>query len=125
MTTHGNSWMMKRSWWSKYSHNTVYVDSDEFNKCITAKSYYMKASSASETDMFEALCLRMAGRCESYMLYFDEDYDYDFDYDPYGGFREYMFDKNTSYKALKNKFPEWHMELVSNCHSFNRFYSAI
>ena len=125
MTTHGNSWMMKRSWWSKYSRNTVYVDSDEFNKCITAKSYYMKASNASEVDMFEALCLRMAGRCESYGLYFDEDYDYDFDYDPYGGFREYMFDKNTTYKALKNKFPEWHMELVSNCHSFNRFYSSM
>jgi hypothetical protein len=125
MTTHGNSWMMKRSWWSKHSSNTVYVDSDEFNKCITAKSYYMKASNASEVDMFEALCLRMAGRCESYGLYFDEDYDYDFDYDPYGGFREYMFDKNTTYKALKNKFPEWHMELVSNCHSFNRFYSSM
>jgi hypothetical protein len=125
MTTHGNSWMMKRSWWSKHSYNTVYVDSDEFNKCITAKSYYMKASNASEVDMFEALCLRMAGRCESYGLYFDEDYDYDFDYDPYGGFREYMFDKNTTYKALKNKFPEWHMELVSNCHSFNRFYSSM
>ena len=125
MTTHGNSWMMKRSWWSKYAHNTVYVDSDEFNKCIAAKSYYMKASDASEVDMFEALCLRMAGRCESYGLYFDEDYDYDFDYDAYGGFREYMFDKNTSYKALKNKFPEWHMELVSNCHSFNRFYSSM
>ena len=125
MTTHGNSWMMKRMWWSKHSYNTVYVDSDEFNKCITAKSYYMKASNASEVDMFEALCLRMAGRCESYGLYFDEDYDYDFDYDPYGGFREYMFDKNTTYKALKNKFPEWHMELVSNCHSFNRFYSSM
>jgi len=125
MTTHGNSWMMKRSWWSNYSRNTVYVDSDEFNKCITAKSYYMKASNASEVDMFEALCLRMAGRCESYGLYFDEDYDYDFDYGPYGGFREYMFDKNTTYKALKNKFPEWHMELVSNCHSFNRFYSSM
>jgi hypothetical protein len=125
MTTHGNSWMMKRSWWSKHSYNTVYVDSDEFNKCITAKSYYMKASNASEVDMFEALCLRMAGRCESYGLYFDEDYDYDFDYGPYGGFREYMFDKNTTYKALKNKFPEWHMELVSNCHSFNRFYSSM
>ena len=125
MTTHGNSWMMRRSWWSTCSYHTVFVDSDEFNKCILARAHYMKAAEVTQSDGFEALCLRMAGRCESYALYFEDEYDYDFDYDKMGGYREYMFNKNTTYKLLKQKYPDWHDELVSNCYSFNRFYRMI
>lgn len=125
MTTYGNSWMMRRTWWSANTYNTVYEDSDEFNKCILAQSYYLKASKATKTREFEALCIRMAGRCESYKLYFEEQYDYDIDYDKFGGFREYMFAKNKYYKDLKQKFPQWERELVTNCHSFNRFYRSI
>lgn len=125
MTTYGNSWMMRRSWWSTNTYNTVFVDNDEFNKCILAKAYYMKAAQASQSDGFEALCLRMAGRCESHALYFEHEYDYDFNYEEVGGFGEFMFNKNTSYKLLKQKYPDWHDELVSNCYSFNRFYGMI
>lgn len=125
MTTYGNSWMMRRSWWSANIYNTVFVDNDEFNKCILARAHYMKAAEASQSDEFEALCLRMAGRCESYELYFDTEYDYDFDYDKVGGYREFMFNKNTTYKLLKQKYPDWHDELISNCYSFNRFYGMI
>ena len=125
MTTYGNSWMMRRSWWSSNAYNTVYVDSDEFNKCLKAKEYYLAASEAAEKEEFKAVCLRMAGRCESYKLYFDEKYDYDFDYEKEGGYREYMFNKNKYYKQLDDAYPKWRDELVTNCHSFNRFYHSI
>ncbi|MCH2229935.1 MAG: hypothetical protein MK105_06295 [Crocinitomicaceae bacterium] len=125
MTTHGNSWMMRRSWWSTYSYNTVYEDSDEFNKCELAKSYYLKAAKASTTPEFDALCYRMAGRCESYKLYFDHEYNYKIDYQSQGGYREYIFNKNSYYKILAKEFPQWRDELVTNCNSFNRFYHSI
>ena len=125
MTTHGNSWMMRRSWWSSNTYNTIYIDSDEFNKCLKAKEYYLKASQAATKDEFKAVCLRMAGRCESYKLYHDEVYDYDMDYKKLGGYREYMFSKNKYYKQLKDEYPQWRDELVTNCYSFNRFYHSI
>ena len=125
MTTHGNSWMMRRSWWSTYSDNTVYEDSDEYNKCELALAYYVKAAEASTTPEFDAVCYRMAGRCESYKLYFDHEYDYNVDYDSQGGYREFMFNKNTYYKLLSKEFPQWRDELVTNCNSFNRFYRSI
>lgn len=125
MTTHGNSWMMRRSWWSANTYNTVYIDNDEFNKCLKAKEYYLKASEVATKDEFKAVCLRMAGRCESYKLYFEEEYNYDIDYKKLGGYREYMFSKNKYYKQLKEDYPEWRDELVTNCHSFNRFYHSI
>lgn len=125
MTTHGNSWMMRRSWWSANTYNTIFIDSDEFNKCLKAKEYFEKAYLSADREQFKALCLRMAGRCESYRLYFDHEYDYDMDYDQYGGYREYMFQKNEYYKQLKNEFPQWRDELVTNCHSFDRFYRSV
>lgn len=125
MTTYGNSWMMRRSWWSSYVANTVYVDSDEYTRCLKAKEYFMKAYKAAESGKFKALCLRMAGRCEGYQLLAEEEYDYEMDYDKYGGYYEYLFQKNSTYKRLKNEFPEFERELISNCYSFNRFYRSI
>ena len=125
MTTHGNSWMMRRSWWSANTYNTIYVDSDEFNKCLKAKDHYLAAYESAKSPMFKALCLRMAGRCESYQLFFDEDYQYDFDYEAVGGYRDYVFRKNTNYKRLKEEFPQYERELITNCYSFNRFYNSI
>lgn len=125
MTSYGNSWMMRRSWWSTNVYNTIYVDNDEFNKCLKAEAYYMKAYEASNSEKVKALCLRMAGRCESYRIYFEEEYDYDFDYDQVGGYDEYLFNKNTLYKRLKREFPQYERELITNCYSFNRFYKSI
>ena len=96
---------MRRSWWSANTYNTIYVDSDEFNKSLKAKDHYLAAYESAKSPMFKALCLRMAGRCESYQLFFDEDYQYDFDYEAVGGYREYVFRKKLKLQAIKGGIP--------------------
>lgn len=111
MTQYGNSWMMKRYYWSVNTYNTIYVDNEDFNRCLNAKKYYLGAKEAANSSEFKALCLRMAGRCESYSMRFDENWD--------------SFDKNKYYQELKKNFPNDQHELLTNCHSFERYYASI
>jgi hypothetical protein len=122
MSYYGNSWMMRRYWWSTNEIKSGLVDDKEFARCDLAKKYYKKAYEASTNDMQKALCLRMMGRCEKYALFEEIDYDRDFDYDKYGGFFEYVFTKNKSYKTLEENYPEEYSELISNCETFSEYY---
>ena len=122
MTYYGNSWMMRRYWWSTNEIKSGLVDDEEFARCDLAKKYYKKAYEASTNDMQKALCLRMMGRCEKYALFDDLEYDRDFDYDKYGGYFEYVFSKNKSYKVLEENYPEEYYQLISNCETFSEYY---
>jgi hypothetical protein len=111
MTQYGNSWMMKRYYWSQNTYNTIYSDNEDYNRCLNAKKYYLAAKDATNSSEFEALCLRMAGRCESYSIRFDEDWK--------------NLDKNKYYQQLKKYYPEDESELLTNCHSFEKYYASI
>ena len=124
MSYYGNSWMMRRYWWSTNLVKSGMIDDEEFARCDLAKKYYKKAFNLATNDMQKALCLRMMGRCEKYALYDDTEFDWDFDYDKYGGYLSYLFTKNKSYQALEENYPEEYSELISNCETFSEYYAA-
>jgi hypothetical protein len=124
MTQYGNSWMMKRYYWTRNVHNTIFIDNDDFNQCILAKKYYLAAKEAAVSDEFKALCLRMAGRCESYSIRFKTHWN-KYDTKKYNSFDDFVFHTNKYYNQLKNEYPENKDELLTNCLSFDRYYFSI
>jgi len=105
MTQYGNSWMMKRYYWSMNNYNTIYADNIDFNTCVNAKKYYMLAKQATQSSDFQALCLRMAGKCESLSTRFNKN--------------------NKYYNQLKKEFPNDQEELLTNCFSFERYWESL
>ena len=115
MTEYGNSWLMKRYYWSSNLHLTQLEDDDDYFNCTLAKSYYLKAKDASRSKKFAALCLRMAGRCESYKISLGRRYDYSKTERP----------ENIYYKNLKNEFTSYYDDLMGNCESFDRYFKSV
>ncbi|WP_159038375.1 hypothetical protein [Brumimicrobium mesophilum] len=109
MTQYGNSWMMKRYYWSIHNYNTIYADNVDFNTCVNAKKYYMLAKQATQSSDFQALCLRMAGKCESLSARFNKNY----------------YENNKYYNQLKKEFPNDQEELLTNCFSFERYWESL
>ena len=124
MTQYGNSWMMKRYYWTRNKHNTIYVDNEDYNKCLNAKKYYLEAKEATSSKDFEALCLRMAGRCESYSIRFSTHWN-EYDKRKYDSYSDYVFRTNKYYQTLKSNYPDDEDQLLMNCHSFERYYASI
>jgi hypothetical protein len=121
MTQEGNSWMMRRFYWTTTGSDSPLEDRNEFNECNWAKNYYLKAFKNSKTKQFKALCLRMAGRCEKNRLIFLDGDSYQGDYDKYS---EYLLTKNKYYQDLKTNYPEYYEELISSCSSFKNYFNS-
>ena len=125
MSHHGNSWMMRRYFWTVSMTPNYLEDDDDFFRLKRAREFYQKASDASSSSDVKALCLRMLGRCEKHQLYFDAPSSWDFDYDRYGGYNKYLSSMNQSYKKLKEDYPDDAEELMSNCFSFERYFAKM
>lgn len=125
MSHHGNSWMMRRYFWTVSMTPNYLEDDDDFFRLKRAREFYQKASDASSNSDVKALCLRMLGRCEKHQLYFDAPSSWDFDYDRYGGYNKYLSSMNQSYKKLKEDYPDDAEELMSNCFSFERYFAKM
>mgnify|MGYP002630052412 CR=1 FL=1 len=125
MSQYGNSWMMRRYFWSSYASASNLDDDDDYFRVKRAKVFYEKAMEVSKDAEIKALCLRMVGRCEHHQLNFDAPNGWDFDYDRYGGYSTYMSGKNQSFKQLKTKYPDLADELLSNCWSFQRYFTKL
>lgn len=124
MTQYGNSWMMKRYFWTVNATKTKLADDDEYFNCILAKKYYLKAKSVSKSEKFSALCLRMAGKCEKYRLknkFYDED-----KYNDLSGeeFSKKVFDSNNYYSQIQKQYPDYYDDLISNCESFDSYFNS-
>jgi hypothetical protein len=122
MTQYGNSWIMKRYWTGAGLGGIELPGGHDFFNCDLAKSYYLKAKAVSKSKKFSALCLRMAGRCESYHLSFVRragDYDV-----PYLGNSEKILNANVYYKQMKKQYPDDYEELLGNCNSFKEYFRA-
>lgn len=124
MTHYGNSWMMRRYWWSTNQVTSGMVDDDEFAGCLLARKYYKKAYDLAKNDKQKALCLRMIGRCEKYARMYENEYDWNMDYEKFGGYEAYIFSKNKTYQELKSKYPDDYDVMMSNCESFSDYYAA-
>jgi hypothetical protein len=114
MTQYGNSWMMKRYYWTSNIHKTKLADDDEYFNCNLAKQYYLKAKEVSQSKRFAALCLRMAGKCEKYKIV-------------YNGERQNSkqeITENIFYKKLQEEYPEFYDELMGNCQSFEKYFNS-
>lgn len=108
MTQYGNSWMMKRYYWTGGMDETRLEDDYEYFNCSLAKMYYLKAKDAAKNKKFAALCLRMAGRCESYKIRFQTG--------------KWDIPLNYYYKKLKREYPAYYDDLMSNCESFENYF---
>lgn len=122
MSHYGNSWMMRRYFSSNRMLISKLIDDKEYYNCNYAKFYYLKAKSTSKSKKFAALCLRMAGRCEYYrlqLLYVDSYGNRDFDV-----LQEKVTRSNRYYKLMKQKYPNYYTDLMSNCESFDTYFNA-
>lgn len=117
MTQYGNSWMMRRYYWSASEREGGFIDDQEYFNCNLAKKYYLEAKKLTKNKKFAALCLRMAGRCEKYRLRHEYESAYSRDDDK-------IFDQNKYYRELKTKYPEYYDDLISNCESFESYFAA-
>lgn len=119
MTQYGNSWIMKRYYWTSTESHTGLEDDLEYFQCLLAKKYYLDAYHTSKKSKIKALSLRMAGRCEKYRLLdlYREEYISEEK-------AKEIFYENVLFKKLKNEFPEHYEPLVSNCESFIDYYNS-
>jgi len=121
MTQYGNSWMMRRYYWSANGDPTGFEDDAEYFGAQLAKQYYLRAKATAKSPMAAALCLRMAGRCEKYALLSDDEHSgyYNDDTD------HRLFASNKYWKQLMREYPEYAEEMLSNCLSFERYYAGM
>lgn len=114
MTQYGNSWMMRRYYWTTNLHPTKLEDDDEYFNCKLACSFYLKAMEASRSEKFKALCLRMAGRCEKLRLNSSI---------PVMQAKQTP-SQNKYYLDLKTNYGKYYDDLMSNCETFETFYQS-
>lgn len=120
MTQYGNSWMMRRYYWTGTAQPTKLSDDTEYFTCALAKKYYLKAKETAQNKKFAALCLRMAGKCEKYRIYREietgpDRYNYSLNTD------DSVFDANVYYAQIKKEYPEYYKDLISNCYVFEEY----
>ncbi|XZF14136.1 hypothetical protein ACTHGU_20350 [Chitinophagaceae bacterium MMS25-I14] len=121
MTQYGNSWMMRRYFWTTNEVASKLPDDDEYFNCNLAKRYYLKAKSVTRNRKFGALCLRMAGRCEKYRLYYARR---DAGWNDYDHLTDSLFAANRYYRQLKRQYPDCYDDLIDNCTVFERYFAA-
>ncbi len=114
MTQYGNSWMMRRYYWTAYLHPSKLEDDDEYYNCRLAKQYYLEAGELSKNRKFAALCLRMAARCEDYAA----------SYAVRDIYPPPPTTANRFTRDLREHYAEYYGELVSNCESFESYFNA-
>lgn len=119
MTQYGNSWMMRRYFWTSQATHTGLEDDGEYFQCRLAQKHYLEAAHCTKTDEIGSLALRMAGRCEKYRLY---DLHRDYEGEDYEAF---IFSKNKYYQKLKHDYPEHYEPLISNCETFKTYYRKL
>jgi len=116
----GNVSMMRRiGGWSSTKFSII-EDEAEFRQSNLAKKYYLLAMQNAKTDKFKALCLRLVIRCEKNKLhykYLEIEDNSGYDYDS-------LIATNHYYRELKEKFPDYFDDLVSNCDNLETYFKA-
>jgi len=121
MTQNGNSWMMRRYYWTSNAGKTILEDEREFHGCLSAKCYYQLAFKNAKTDKFKALCLKMIAKCEASRIKDENPYDYGKEYRDYNSM---VLSKNRYYQDLKINYTKYYDELTSDCTFFQEYFKA-
>ncbi|MBI1183347.1 hypothetical protein GC194_03690 [bacterium] len=123
MTQYGNSWLMKRYFWTRNENRTKLPDDDDYFKALKAKEFYLKAYDASTSEKFKVLCTLMAGKCEKYRLAAENNsrqYRY---YSLFGEDEESSgLMENIYYESVYKNYPDYYKELVSYCVAVENYY---
>ncbi|MDR2916001.1 MAG: hypothetical protein LBV74_14445 [Tannerella sp.] len=120
MTQYGNSWMMKRYFWSVNLTATGLEDDEEYYSASLAEKYYMEAKKHTKSKKFAALCLRMAGRCERYRLMRDLSVD-DLSWEE---LENQLFTSNKYYQQINKEYPDYYDDMIYNCYSFENYFNS-
>jgi hypothetical protein len=123
MSQNGNSWMMRRYYWSSVAGHTILEDEREFHGCLSAKCYYLLALKNAKTDKFKALCLKMIAKCDEFRLEDENPYEYDKDYNG-NDYNKMIYNKNRYYQDLKSNYPDYYEKLTSDCTFFEEYFKA-
>jgi hypothetical protein len=121
MSYYGNSWMMKRISRTE-NRDSNYDDDLEYYRCHKAKYYYQKASEASNSKKFKALCAYMISKClarENEFLLLEQ---YERDY--YVDYKQLEKINEQSFADFKNKYPIDYDEMISNCEIFSIYFNT-
>lgn len=122
MTQYGNSWMMRRFYWTATGRKSGLEDDAEYFRAGLAQHYYLRAEATAKDRRFAALSLRMAGRCEKYRL-MDvlavRSRHWAHHPEP-----DVLYRKNRFWEQLRRQYPDDADELLSNCSSFDRYYAG-
>lgn len=117
MSYHGNSWMMRRYYWTLNIHLSKLPDDEEYFACKIAEEYYLKAGEVTGAEMFRALCLRMAGRCDNYRMPEPGRYTNLYDW-------EEQLKTNPHFKQIAAEYPDQYEDLFYICESFDRYFES-
>lgn len=122
MSYYGNSWMMRRYFASSVENFTGLEDDEEYYKCLQAEHYYLKAREVSKSTQFQALCLRMAGRCEKYRIL--REFEYGETYYSEEEMAAEAFSRNKYWEMIRTQYPNDYNELIYNCYSFETYFNS-
>lgn len=127
MTFHGNSWLMKRYWWSnaEKDYDSGMEDNENYYTCERAKQYYLKAKAVSKSKQFQALSLRMAGRCEKYRLMRQHSREgTSNDYGDEISYEMRLQSENQYYIQMEQEYNDDYFRLLNNCEAFDRYFAT-
>lgn len=125
MTQYGNSWLMRRYYWTMNFGPNMLIDDSEYYKCLKAKYYYGKAAECSISDKFKALCIKMMARCENYK--FDYEVRHESTIFTSVSWADYLEKKekaNIYLSKLKSDYPNHFEELQNNCLVFYEYFNS-
>ncbi|WP_136668363.1 hypothetical protein [Flavobacterium sp. H122] len=121
MSYYGNSWMLKRIYWSSSAAEANMKDEKEYYTCSQAKNLYEQAFKYTKDDKFKVLCAYMIAKCEArkneYEYLTKRDYFWDMEY--------YKLKEKLNGKSFKNfkfKYKDEYEEMISNCEIFTNYY---
>jgi len=122
MTQNGNTWYMRRYYWSSSELTSTLPDEDEYQHASLAKYYYMQAYRTAKTRKFRALCLRLAANCERNKLLYEY---YKKDPEERTGTEMTLLYSNVYYKKLAKTYPNYSDEFDSYaCYHYKEFFKA-
>ncbi len=120
MNQHGNSWYMRRYYWSSVEHTSNLPDEKEYHGNYLAREFYLNAMKYAKSKEFKVLCLRMATRCERLRL------ENEYNKIPYGkqpDYYTYLETNNKYLKKLQKNYPD-EFDDLSYCSSFLRYFNS-
>lgn len=124
MTFYGNSWMMKRYYWTLNANLTGLEDDEEYFQCLTAQKYYGIAEQSATKKEFKLVSLIMKGQCEKYEMSYEDGESW-LSYGYYDYREVALLDKlNPSYKKIRKEYDNYSYA-IGFCDAYEGYFKSI